>query len=111
MPELPEVETVCRGLAKVLIGAEMVTVDVRRPDLRMLPPVPKNLAARLKGGGVLQRSTAARNILWIELDGGDTLLLHLGMSGRVVITHKAKKPGKHDHLIFKFNNGVYVLFQ
>jgi formamidopyrimidine-DNA glycosylase len=107
MPELPEVETVCRGLAKVLTGARITSVDVRRPDLRV--PLPKGLAARLKGQRVFKIERRAKYIV-MELDGGDTLLLHLGMSGRMVIMHKAKKPEKHDHLIFEFDNGTYLHF-
>jgi formamidopyrimidine-DNA glycosylase len=107
MPELPEVETVCRGLAKALTGARIVSADVRRPDLRF--PFPKNLAAKLKGRRVESITRRAKYIL-IELDKGETLVLHLGMSGRMVITQKTVKPDTHDHLIFRFSNGAFVRF-
>ena len=107
MPELPEVETVCRGLAKALAGTRIISVDVRRPDLRF--PLPKNLSARLKSRRIVKITRRAKYIL-IELDKDETLILHLGMSGRMVITHNAKKPNKHDHLIFHFSNGAFVHF-
>jgi formamidopyrimidine-DNA glycosylase len=107
MPELPEVETVCRGLAKALNGARIVKAEAHRPDLRM--PLPKNLAARLKGRRVKAIYRRAKYIL-MNLDSGETLLLHLGMSGRMVIVHKTSKPGKHDHLVFQFDNGCVVHF-
>jgi formamidopyrimidine-DNA glycosylase len=121
MPELPEVETICRGLAKALVGARVVSVDARRPDLRT--PLPPNLAARLKGRRIIKIRRRAKYIL-IDLDRGErgqraqseagigceTLILHLGMSGRMVIAHKPAKAEKHDHLIFYFDNGVSVTF-
>lgn len=107
MPELPEVETVCRGLLKALKGARIVKAEAHRPDLRM--PLPENLAPRLKGRRVLDIRRRAKYIL-IDLDKGETLLLHLGMSGRMVITHKVAPPGKHDHLVFQFDNGAVVHF-
>jgi formamidopyrimidine-DNA glycosylase len=107
MPELPEVETVCRGLAKVLIGARFVKVDAHRPDLRT--PLPKNLAARLKGRCLQGIARRAKYIL-IELDKDETLVIHLGMSGRMVVSGKAGKPDAHDHLVFHFDNGLHVTF-
>jgi formamidopyrimidine-DNA glycosylase len=97
MPELPEVETVCRGLAKALTGARIVNVDVRRPNLRIA--IPKNLAARLKDRRILTITRRAKYIL-INLDNSKTLLLHLGMSGRMIISHDVLKPGRHDHIVF-----------
>jgi formamidopyrimidine-DNA glycosylase len=107
MPELPEVETVCRGLAKVFTGARITLAEVRRPDLRT--PFPKNLGARLEGRRVLGVTRRAKYIL-ITLDRGETLVLHLGMSGRVLIGAVTKKPGKHDHLILHFGNKVHAIF-
>jgi formamidopyrimidine-DNA glycosylase len=110
MPELPEVETVCRGLEKALKGSHITKVDVRRPDLRT--PLPKNLAARLKGQRILGISRRAKYIL-ITLDRTDTLLRHLGMSRRMVLSKGDATPtslSKHDHLIFSFSNGVDVRF-
>lgn len=107
MPELPEVETVCRGLAKTLTGRRITRADIRRPDLRF--PLPKNLAARLKGRCVRNIARRAKYIL-IELDKGETLVLHLGMSGRMVIFNKPVKPSLHDHLIFHFGKNLFVHF-
>ena len=82
MPELPEVETVCRGLAKHLIGARIVLAAVHRKDLRA--PFPADLGARLTGACVLTIARRAKYIL-ITLDTDETLLLHLGMSGRMIV--------------------------
>lgn len=107
MPELPEVETVCRGLAKSLARARITLVEQRRADLRA--PMPKNLPARLQGRRVESVKRRAKYIL-ATLDSGDTLLLHLGMSGRMTVGMEKKQPGKHDHLVFHFDNGVTVHF-
>ena len=81
MPELPEVETVMRGLAAVLTGAVIERAELRRADLRW--PFPAGLAARLTGARVLGFRRRAKYML-MRLDGGDSLLIHLGMSGRMV---------------------------
>ncbi len=107
MPELPEVETVCRGLAKALTGLRFVEVEQHRADLRA--PMPKNLAARLKGRRIVAIKRRAKYIL-IGLDNHETLLLHLGMSGRVIVSHEKTTSGKHDHLIFHFDDGAIVTF-
>lgn len=107
MPELPEVETVCRGLAKVLTGARFLKVDAHRPDLRV--PLPKNFSGRLKGRRIRAITRRAKYIL-IALDKDETLVFHLGMSGRMVIANESKKPEAHDHLVFHFDNGRYVTF-
>jgi len=107
MPELPEVETVCRGLAKSLIGKRISKTEQHRRDLRA--PMPHDLATRLKGQVVTGVSRRAKYIL-IALDGGDTLILHLGMSGRLLITPQAEKAGKHDHLVFHFDDQTCVRF-
>jgi len=107
MPELPEVETVCRGLAKSLLGKSIIKVEQHRPDLRT--PMPKNLAARLKGQRVIDVTRRAKYIQ-IELDNDETLLLHLGMSGRLLITPEAVAADKHDHLVFHFDDGTCVRF-
>ncbi len=108
MPELPEVETVCRGLAKVLLGERIEEVKQHRPDLRA--PLPRNLPSRLKGKQVVSIHRRAKYIL-IELDNGEVLLVHLGMSGRFVISHHDRKPAeKHDHLVFYFTHDIVVRF-
>ena len=82
MPELPEVETVMRGLRARLEGRVIVRAMVHRPDLRWaLPP---GLAARLTGARVESFRRRAKYIL-MRLSGGDSVLLHLGMSGRMVL--------------------------
>jgi formamidopyrimidine-DNA glycosylase len=107
MPELPEVETVCRGLAKACTGTRICSVDVYRHDLRM--PLPENLAARLKKRRIEKITRRAKYIL-ISLDNNETLILHLGMSGRITITQTASKAIKHDHLVFHFENGLHAYF-
>ena len=108
MPELPEVETVCRGLAKSLTGARITGMDQHRGDLRL--PLPKNMPQRLKGRRIEAIIRRAKYIL-ITLDKKETLLMHLGMSGRMVMAKEDKKPvGKHDHLIFRFDNGITLRF-
>lgn len=97
MPELPEVETVRRGLEAVILGQLILKVDQRRPDLRM--PFPKNFARRLAGQTIRALRRRAKYIL-MSLDSGDIVVLHLGMSGRILIEQPGYKPQKHDHLIF-----------
>jgi formamidopyrimidine-DNA glycosylase len=96
MPELPEVETVRRGLVPVLEGQRLVKVETRRSGLRV--PFPKNFAKRLTGRRVLRLSRRAKYLL-AELDGGETLVIHLGMSGRLAVA--ASGSGKHDHVVFE----------
>lgn len=86
MPELPEVETVMRGLAAVLEGRRITAASVARPDLRW--PFPAGLAARLSGARVLGFRRRGKYML-MRLEGGDSVLIHLGMSGRMV----ARRPG------------------
>ena len=82
MPELPEVETVRRGLATVMEGRPIVRVTVRRGDLRR--PVPPDFADRL-AGRIVERLDRRAKYLQFHLDDGTVLLAHLGMSGRMVI--------------------------
>ena len=79
MPELPEVETVRRGLAPVMEGRVILTVETRRPDLRF--PFPPGFAENLSGRRVTGLARRAKYIL-AALDSGDILLVHLGMTGR-----------------------------
>ncbi|WP_343560869.1 bifunctional DNA-formamidopyrimidine glycosylase/DNA-(apurinic or apyrimidinic site) lyase [Kiloniella sp. b19] len=99
MPELPEVETVMRGLRPVMEGRRFERVAVRRPNLRFaLKP---DLAQRLEGRQVSTLERRAKYI-WITLDDGQILFFHLGMSGRMTIHGKDElpEPGKHDHILF-----------
>jgi formamidopyrimidine-DNA glycosylase len=115
MPELPEVETVRRGLIPAMQGAVIAQADVRRPDLRW--PFPENFAARLTG----QRVTALRRrskYILADLASGETLVIHLGMSGRMLISgdplgqfhHNHPTPEKHDHVILFMDNGSRIVF-
>jgi len=107
MPELPEVETVCRGLAKPLVGARITHAAAHRADLRA--PLPHNLGTRLKGHKIIAVTRRAKYIL-IALDNNETLLLHLGMSGRMVLSHDDAPLQKHDHISLAFDNGVHTRF-
>lgn len=115
MPELPEVETVRRGLAPVMEGAVIAQADVNRPDLRW--PFPSDMAARLTGRRVLGLRRRSKYIL-ADLDSGETLLIHLGMSGRMLISgdplgqfvHNHPAPEKHDHVVLHMDNGARVTF-
>ena len=83
MPELPEVETVLRGISPFLEGNEIEYAQVNRPDLRR--PFPKNLAERLKNRKINFLHRRSKYIL-MDLSEGETLLIHLGMSGRILIS-------------------------
>ena len=115
MPELPEVETVRRGLLPVMEGAVIARADVRRPDLRW--PFPENMAARLTGQRVVALRRRSKYIL-ADLAAGETLIIHLGMSGRMLISgdtpgrfhHDHAAPQKHDHVILSMDNGARVTF-
>ncbi|MFQ6546885.1 bifunctional DNA-formamidopyrimidine glycosylase/DNA-(apurinic or apyrimidinic site) lyase [Aestuariibius sp. 2305UL40-4] len=115
MPELPEVETVRRGLAPVLEGARIARAEVRRPDLRW--PLPERMADRLTGATVRTLRRRSKYIL-ADLDTGETLLIHLGMSGRMLIderqpgqfVHDQPTPEKHDHIILETDRGTRVTF-
>ncbi|MEO5612498.1 MAG: bifunctional DNA-formamidopyrimidine glycosylase/DNA-(apurinic or apyrimidinic site) lyase [Sphingomicrobium sp.] len=100
MPELPEVETTVRGLARVLEGRRLTRVEPRRADLRR--PFPKDLGQRLTGAMVIGLRRRAKYGL-IDTDRGDTLLFHLGMSGRWRIN--PAEIGKHDHLLLETDDG------
>ena len=91
MPELPEVETVRRGLEPVLVGKPIARVEQRRPDLRF--PLPQRFAERLKGRTVEALDRRAKYLL-ARLDDGDVLVMHLGMTGRFSVTHTKVAGGK-----------------
>ena len=108
MPELPEVETVCRGLRPKLEGHVLVDVIQRRPDLRF--PLPENFAERLQGRTIERIDRRAKYIL-AHLDDGWTLIAHLGMSGRMTLTDEAPPAAdKHDHIEFRTDEGTIVRF-
>lgn len=123
MPELPEVETVMQGLKPVLEGRRIVAVEQRRKDLRF--PFPKNFAARLKDRRIEALSRRAKYIL-AAIEGGETLLVHLGMTGRFTVfaggaTHNLGEfyfeegagengRGPHDHVVFRMEGGASVVY-
>ena len=118
MPELPEVETVVRGLAPVMTGAVILSVEQRRQDLRF--PLPRDFATRLSGRRVESLARRAKFIL-VQLDDGSTLIAHLGMTGRFVIEHDGSyapgeflhqqpRHGIHDHIVFVLSNGARITY-
>jgi len=108
MPELPEVETVCRGIAAAIEGRAITAVEVRRADLRF--PLPADFAERVAGQRVREVGRRAKYIL-ISLANNTVILGHLGMSGRIYIEpSKASAPGRHDHLRFEVEGGAVVTF-
>jgi len=108
MPELPEVETVRRGLAKVWEGRRFIEVACHRAGLRQ--PFPENFAQRLTGRRVESVGRRAKYLV-VTLDGGLVMLGHLGMSGRMVISAKRNSPpGRHDHVVFLTDQGIEVVF-
>ncbi len=108
MPELPEVETVARGLAAVWEGRRFLRVETRRPDLRV--PFPDGFADRLTGRRVERVGRRAKYLV-VALYGDLVLLGHLGMSGRMVISRgRNAPPGPHDHVEFVTDDGTTVTF-
>lgn len=113
MPELPEVETVRRGLEPVLVGRRITTADVRREGLRW--PFPPRLAERLAGARVETLGRRSKYLLAV-LDRGETLIVHLGMSGRLLVSgapigvffHPHPAPAKHDHVVLDLEDGGRV---
>lgn len=109
MPELPEVETVKNGMAPRMTGRKIVKIDVRRKDLRV--PFPPKLAEKTKGRTVESLTRRAKYIM-IHLSGGQVMVLHLGMSGRITVLASLEnyKPEKHDHMIIHLSDGGGVVF-
>lgn len=120
MPELPEVETVRRGLAEVMEGRRVERVEVRRHDLRI--PVPADFSERLQGRTLEKLGRRAKYLVG-EFDDGTVLLAHLGMSGRMIIetpddvgrkpgafTHDPGRHTKHEHIVFHVGNGTVIRF-
>ena len=103
MPELPEVETVMRGLRQRLEGRVIVRATAHRPDLRW--PLPENLQHRLTGARITSFRRRGKYIL-MRLAGGNSVLLHLGMSGRIVLTPlRPNMPTPHEHLVLETDEG------
>jgi len=119
MPELPEVETVRRGLQPVMEGSKIVVAEARRPDLRF--PFQPDFVARLQGQIVTGLGRRAKYLM-ADLGSGDVLLMHLGMSGsfRVIKPDNEAAPGEfhypkgkdsaHDHVLFQMSSGADIIF-
>ena len=115
MPELPEVETVRRGLLPVMEGRVIACATVNRPDLRW--PLPAQMGDRLTGQRVVGLRRRSKYIL-ADLSSGETLLIHLGMSGRMLISgqivgefhHDHPAPQKHDHVVLDMEGGARITF-
>ncbi|OBZ96941.1 5-hydroxymethyluracil DNA glycosylase [Pararhizobium polonicum] len=113
MPELPEVETVRRGLTPAMEGALLVRAELRRPDLRF--PFPAGFAALVSGRRIISLGRRAKYLL-IDLEGDDVIIAHLGMSGSFRVEegrasdmpgdfhHPRGKDEKHDHVVFHLEN-------
>jgi len=108
MPELPEVETVRRGLASVLEGRRIVRVSARRPDLRF--PLPRGFVKRVEGRRVEEVDRRAKFLL-VRLEGGLVLIGHLGMSGRIAVYEGAPpRLAAHDHIVFLTDTAVTIRY-
>jgi formamidopyrimidine-DNA glycosylase len=120
MPELPEVETIRRGLAPVLEGASFIRVELRRRDLRF--PFQRGFTKRLEGVGVTSLGRRAKYLV-AELESGDALIMHLGMTGRFAVEEEGDarfEPGRfyddserlvaHDHVVFHLSSGRRLVY-
>jgi formamidopyrimidine-DNA glycosylase len=116
MPELPEVETVRRGLEPILVGNAFARVEQRRPDLRF--PLPKRFGERLSGRKIEALDRRAKYLL-ARLDDGEVLVMHLGMTGRFSIdqngqlgkfAHAQSTAPKHEHIVFHLGDGTSVRY-
>jgi formamidopyrimidine-DNA glycosylase len=119
MPELPEVETVRRGLEPALAGARLIRVEARRPDLRF--PFPDGFVQRLTGARIERLERRAKYLL-APLDRGDTLVMHLGMTGRFDVegAERQQRPGefhyavprdaRHAHVLFETDRGARITY-
>ncbi|MDX2308881.1 MAG: bifunctional DNA-formamidopyrimidine glycosylase/DNA-(apurinic or apyrimidinic site) lyase [Hyphomicrobium sp.] len=127
MPELPEVENVRRTLIPAVVGARIERVELRRGDLRF--PFPDRFAERLEGRCIREIGRRAKYLLW-RLEGGEVLIVHLGMSGRVILSsssdaqssldqrgavvgryvYEAGDLPQHDHVVMRLSNGATVTY-
>jgi formamidopyrimidine-DNA glycosylase len=119
MPELPEVETVRRGLEPAMAGQRIERLELRRKDLRF--PFPPQFRERLEGQTITALSRRAKYLL-LDLSSGEVLILHLGMSGRFTVEIGDKKAGTaqyhyetasdapHDHVVFHLSNGARIIY-
>lgn len=115
MPELPEVETVRRGLEPVMLERRIAKAMINRPDLRW--PFPDRMAERLQGARIKNLRRRSKYVL-VDLDTEETLIIHLGMSGRILIhghelgsfVHDLPSIEKHDHVVLDLDDGARIVF-
>lgn len=119
MPELPEVETVRRGLEPVMCGVKIRRVETRRPDLRF--PLPDRFQSRTAGRTIERLERRAKYLIAV-LSSGDALVMHLGMTGRFTIetgnhaallgeyVYPTGADPKHDHVVFELQSGARVIY-
>ena len=119
MPELPEVETVRRGLAPVLVGSRITDLEARRPDLRF--PLPEKFRERVAGQKIVALDRRAKYLI-AALSGGEDLVMHLGMTGRFTIlrdgaretpgeyAHDAGANPAHDHVVLHLSDGTRIVY-
>ena len=115
MPELPEVETIMRGILPFLEGATIKKIKLNRADLRW--PFPENFASRIKEAKVLNLKRRSKYIL-VDLSTGETLLIHLGMSGKILVSnskignyfYESAQASNHDHVIFALDDGTVITY-
>jgi formamidopyrimidine-DNA glycosylase len=109
MPELPEVETVVRGLASRMTGRRIARLDLHRADLRW--PIPRGLRRKVEGRAIAEVARRAKYIL-IHLEDEGVLLMHLGMSGRLVLVDAGDHAPRelHDHIVFTLDDGTRIRF-
>ena len=112
MPELPEVETVRRGLETATVGRVIAGAEIRRSDLRW--PLPQRMKQRLEGAEVNGIDRSGKYML-VRLSTSETLLVHLGMSGRITVLPPSAapagaKPGPHDHVLLRMDDGTSIIY-
>ena len=107
MPELPEVETTCRGISPHITGKRITDVIIRQAQLRW--PIPKDLAEKLSGQIIKNVSRRAKYIL-LKTNSAETVIIHLGMSGNLRIVDRNQIPEKHDHVDFNFTDNTVLRY-
>lgn len=106
MPELPEVETICRGLERAVLHTPISDVIINRPNVRY--PIPQQLKTFLYGAEFTKILRRGKYILLSTANG--TLIVHLGMSGKLLVQPQQEPPYKHEHVVFIFDNGLSLRF-
>jgi formamidopyrimidine-DNA glycosylase len=107
MPELPEVETVCKGLSKSLLGRKFTNINLLRPNLRI--PFPENFSTKIINRTIKDITRRAKYI-FIHLDNSQVIIMHLGMSGKIIVHPSKQQILKHDHAIFTFDDNQELVF-